>query len=112
MEVDCLKCINSACCKLIIEVDKDEYDEFWRLDLDEYFETKTDVFLKENPKYIKHIKKIDEMYEDNFATLKRREDGYCVLLDKDMKCTIYENRPKACRNYKQSRCVNIRDLQK
>ena len=79
MEVDCLKCINSACCKLIIEVDKDEYDEFWRLDLDEYFETKTDVFLKENPKYIKHIKKIDEMYEDNFATLKMREDGYCVL---------------------------------
>ena len=50
------------------------------------------------------------MYKDNFAILKKKEDGYCVLLDEDMKCTIYENRPKVCRDYKQNRCTTIRKL--
>ena len=64
------------------------------------FETRTDKFLAENPKYIKQIKEFDEMYKDNFATLKKGDDGLCVLLDKEsMKCTIYENRPKVCKNY-------------
>jgi len=63
-----------------------------------------------NPKYLKQIKKFDEMYKDNFAILKKREDGNCVLLDENMECSIYENRPKVCRYYKQSRCINIREL--
>ncbi|MEE9337995.1 MAG: YkgJ family cysteine cluster protein [Methylococcaceae bacterium] len=110
MKIDCLKCINSACCKLTVEVDRNEYNKFWKLDLDEYFETRTDVFLKENPKYLKRIKELDEMHKDNFAILKKRNDGNCILLNENMECSIYENRPKACREYKQSSCVNIREL--
>ena len=50
------------------------------------------------------------MHKDNFAILKKREDGNCILLDENMECSIYENRPKVCRDYKQSRCINIREL--
>lgn len=50
------------------------------------------------------------MHKDNFAKIKKNDKGYCVLLDENMKCSIYENRPKACRDYKQSRCINIREL--
>ena len=110
MKIDCLKCINSACCKLTVEVDRNEYNKFWKLDLDEYFETKTDVFLKENPKYLKRIKELDETHKDNFAILKKRNDGNCILLNENMECSIYEKRPKACREYKQSSCVSIREL--
>jgi Fe-S-cluster containining protein len=49
------------------------------------------------------------MYKDNFATLKKEDDGLCVLLDREsMKCTIYENRPKVCKDYTTSRCSKIR----
>lgn len=111
MKIDCLKCVNSACCKLRVEVDRNEYNEFWRLDLDKHFETMTDVFLKENPKYLKRIKELDEMHKDNFAILKRGVDGYCELLDQTtMLCTIYEQRPSVCKNYTSNRCENIRKL--
>jgi Fe-S-cluster containining protein len=107
--VDCLKCINSACCKLDVEVDRDEYKSFWKLNLGDKFETRTDKFLAENPKYIKQMKEFDEMYKDNFAILKKGDDGLCVLLDREsMKCTIYENRPKVCKDYTTSRCSKIR----
>ena len=108
--VDCLKCINSACCRLDVEINRDEYNRFWRLDLDKYFETRTDIFLKDNPKYIKQMKYFDEMYKDNFAILKKKKDGNCILLDKDMKCSIYKDRPKVCEDYKHNRCLNIREL--
>ena len=111
--MNCLKCINSACCKLEVEVNKTEYNKFWKLDLDKHFDTRTDLFLKENPKYIKQMKTFDEMYKDNFAILKKGNDGQCVLLDrKTMKCTIYEDRPKVCVDFsnKSKRCLNIREL--
>ena len=108
--IDCLKCINSACCRLDVEVNRDEYNVFWNLGLDEYFETRTDKFLNDNPKYLKQMKSFDEMYKDNFAILKKRKDGYCVLLNDNMECSIYENRPKVCRDYKVNRCTNIREL--
>lgn len=110
MEIDCLKCINSACCKLNVEVDKEEYNRFVKLNLDEHFETRAEIFVKENPKYLKQTKVFDTMYKDNFAILKKKEDGNCVLLDENMKCTIYENRPQVCKDYKQNRCAAIREL--
>ena len=48
--IDCLKCINSACCRLDVEVDKKEYDRFKALGLDDYFTTRADIFLKKNAK--------------------------------------------------------------
>ena len=46
-----------------------------------------------------------------FAYLKQGEDGYCELLDrKTMKCSIYNDRPKKCREYKTEKCSKIRIL--
>jgi len=108
--VDCLRCVNSACCKLIVEIDRDEYNSFKSLGLSHHFNTRTEIFIANNPKYKKHTEQFNEMYKDNYATIKKREDGNCSLLDKKMKCSIYADRPKACRDYKQQRCVNIRQL--
>ncbi|GAG33156.1 unnamed protein product, partial [marine sediment metagenome] len=68
-------------------------------------------FLKKEPKYREQEKVFNEMYKDNFALLKKSDDGLCVLLDKStMKCTIYKYRPKVCKDYTTSRCVKIRKL--
>lgn len=108
--VDCLKCINSACCKLEVSVNRTEYEHFKKLNLHEHFETRTENFLNKNEKYIKHKKYFDEMYEDDFAILKQK-NGYCSLLDQEtMLCTIYEDRPSVCKNYKSERCINIREI--
>jgi Fe-S-cluster containining protein len=110
--IDCLKCVNSACCGLIVEVDREEYNHFWKLKLGDKFETRTDKFLAENPKYIKQMKEFDEIYKDNFATLKKGDDGLCVLLDRaTMECTIYKDRPNVCKRYKTNKCTNIRILE-
>jgi len=108
--VDCLRCVNSACCRLTVEVDRDEYNSFKSLGLSHHFNTRTEIFIAKNPKHKKHTELFNEMYRDNYATIKKREDGYCVLLNKKMECSIYADRPKACRDYKQLRCVNIRQL--
>jgi Fe-S-cluster containining protein len=111
MTVDCLKCINSACCKLDVEVDVDEYEKFKELGLKDYFETRTDIFLKKEPKYKEQEKVFNEMYKDNFAILKKGKDGQCLLLDRTtMMCTIYEDRPKVCKEYTSNRCEKIREL--
>ena len=108
--VDCLKCINSACCKLKVDLNRSEYNQLFKLGLKDKMETYTDIFLKQNAKYERHRSQLDEMHKDNFAKIKKNDKGNCVLLDKNMMCTIYENRPKVCRDYKQSRCINIREL--
>ena len=109
--IDCLKCVNSACCKLDVEVNKNEYERLEALGLKDYFITRLEVFLKKEKRYTKHKEVFNEMYKDNFAILKKGNDGNCVLLDsKTMKCTIYEDRPKVCKDYTFDRCINIREL--
>ena len=108
--VDCLKCINSACCKLTIEVDRNEYNRLINLGLRNSITTYTDIFLKQNAKYKSKRNELDEMHKQLFAKIDKDESGYCVLLDKDMKCSIYKDRPKSCKDYKHNRCLNIREL--
>ena len=109
--VDCLKCVNSACCKLDVEIDRLEFQRFKALRLDEYFETRTDIFIKKEPRYNEQTEILNKMYEANFAILKKGKDGLCVLLDRDsMKCKIYEDRPKVCKDYTTDRCTKIRIL--
>jgi Fe-S-cluster containining protein len=109
--VDCLKCVNSACCKLDVEVDRLEFQRFKALRLDKYFETRADIFIKKEPRYTEQKETLNKMYKDNFATLKKGNDGLCVLLDKQsMKCTIYDDRPKVCKDYTTNRCAKIRIL--
>lgn len=109
--VDCLKCLNSACCRLDVEVNIKEYERFKSLGLDGYFTTRTEIFLKNEKRYIKHKEVFNEMYKNNFAILNKGNDGQCVLLDrKTMKCTIYEDRPKVCKDYTSNRCEKIRNI--
>lgn len=109
--VDCLKCTNSACCRLEIEVDRLEFEKFKDLDLSKHFETRADSFIKNEPRYKDHKELFNKMYKNNFATLKKEADGLCVLLDRaTMKCKIYSDRPKVCKDYKQNRCAKIRTL--
>ena len=108
MDIDCLKCTNSACCKLVVEVSRTEYDSIkYKND----FNTYTDIFIKDNPKYESKREYFNEMYKDRFAELKKGEDGYCINLNrKSMLCEVYEDRPECCRVYSNSACENIREI--
>jgi len=54
---------------------------------------------------------LDSMYSENFAEMKKSEDGLCTMLDREtMLCTVYENRPKVCVDYNNNRCEKIREL--
>jgi len=109
--IDCLKCINSACCKLEVEVKRNEYEYFKTLNLHSHFKTRTQIFLEKNPRYKNREFYFEQMYKNNYAILKRGEDGYCEMLDqKTMKCTIYEKRPSVCRKYETKSCIKIREL--
>ena len=109
--VDCLKCLNSACCRLDVEVDQNEYNRFKALGLDGYFTTRAEIFLKKNSKYKQHKEIFNKMYKDNFALLNKGKDGQCVLLDrKTMQCKIYEDRPKVCKEYTTDKCIKTRIL--
>jgi len=109
MDINCLDCTNSACCKVyVVEISKEEYEKYKKLGLHKNFETRTDIFLKKNSKYKTKRKELDEMHTQYFAEAKKRKDGYCTFLDKAMRCSIYENRPKVCAEYKHNRCENIR----
>lgn len=108
MGIDCLKCINSACCSLTIRVDRREYQKFPK-SIKDAFLTNTKKFLNENPKYLKREACLDEMYKDDFAVMNKESDGLCVLLDRDtMKCSEYDDRPDVCKAYKTNRCEKIR----
>ena len=110
---ECLKCINSACCKLEVEVDRNEYEKFEKKGLGDYFKTRTEDFLKKNEKYRIQKHYFDEMYKDNYAKLIKGIDGLCVMLDrKTMLCSIYKDRPKVCKDYKIKSCVNIKNIKK
>jgi len=107
--VDCLKCISSACCRLKIEVDINEYNRLIEVGIKDKMITYTDIFLKQNVKYKNRRKELDEMHKDIFAKVIKDDNGNCILLDSKMECSIYNNRPKVCKDYKHSRCKNIRD---
>tara|TARA_R110000772_G_scaffold113500_1_gene217806 strand:+ start:269 stop:613 length:345 start_codon:yes stop_codon:yes gene_type:complete len=111
MVVDCLKCINSACCSLVIEVDKLEFELLKEKGLNDCFIKHVDVFVGKFPKFKDKKEQLDENYFDNYAEMKKSKDGLCVNLDrKTMLCSIYEDRPKVCKDYENNRCSKIRKL--
>jgi len=66
------------------------------------------MFIEKSPKYESKREQLDEMYTDNFAEMKKADSGLCVLLDENMLCSIYDDRPKVCKDYKTKRCEAIR----
>jgi len=79
-ETDCLACAN--CCKTTSPI-------FYRTDIE-----RASKFLRMKPgDFIEKYLRIDE---DKDYVLK---SSPCTFLDNDNYCTIYEARPKACREY-------------
>jgi len=118
MGIDCLKCTTSPCCKeYIVEVDKEDYSRLVSLGYKEYLLTETEKFINKYPEHKGKEKQLDEMHQDLYettgiyATLIKRKDGYCELIDKEtMLCSIHEDRPKVCRDYTTNRCAKIRTI--
>jgi len=110
--VDCTRCINSACCSLVVEVDEDEYKYFESINLHHTFERYTDKFISEFPRFKDKRDQISLLHKELHAYLKKGDDGLCVLLDREtMLCSIYNNRPKVCVDYTVDRCSKIRSLE-
>lgn len=110
--IDCLKCINSGCCKLIIEIDRKEYNRL-KPEIQKEFELKRDIFLNENPRFKKVIpeNELDNIFSDIYAVMKKENDGYCKFLNrKTMLCSVYEDRPNVCKDYTNTRCHKIREI--
>lgn len=107
IEITCLNC-TANCCKLVIEVNRSEYNKFVALGMQDSFVTNTDKFIAKSPKYTMRRDALDEMYEDNFAEMKKGKDGLCIHWNEKKLCSIYEDRPQVCRDYQLNRCEGIR----
>jgi Fe-S-cluster containining protein len=93
-ETDCLTCAN--CCKTTSPI-------FYQTDIE-----RASKFLRMKPgEFIEKYLRIDE---DKDFVLK---SSPCAFLDSDNYCSIYESRPKACREYPHTdrkKMVQIMDL--
>ena len=109
--INCLKCINSGCCKLSIQISKVEYESL-KPNVKKEFIKNIDVFLEKSPQFKGVLEKeLEEVYRGNYAEMKKAGDGYCNLLDrKTMLCSVYEDRPQTCKDYTNNKCEKIRLL--
>jgi len=106
----CLNCV-STCCKLEIDLTKEDYERLKSMGKEYAAVKASDFFLLSFPEYKSKKEFLDNLYSDMYATLKKDSSGYCVFLDQDTRlCTIYENRPQVCREYSNNskHCKNIR----
>ena len=106
----CFDCVGS-CCKLEIDVTRAEYKELVGKGYESAMITRANIFISENKEYENRRDFLDEMYDELFAIIKKGEDGFCTLLNKSNKlCSIYEDRPRVCRDYsnQSQRCKIIR----
>lgn len=88
---DCEGC-HADCCRLPVEV---KIHEFIKMGLAFEDETPSEI--------VKRLKKerIIRLFDNStqIATLFTFSDGSCLFLDKNRRCTVYENRPKTCRDF-------------
>lgn len=100
LENKCLICA-ASCCRLMVDVSKEEYQIFKNKGLHKHFTTQTDKYISKHPKHEKKRHFIDSLYKESYAELKKDKSGLCALLDKNtLLCTIYKDRPQACKDYK------------
>tara|TARA_R110002153_G_scaffold209897_1_gene362492 strand:+ start:10768 stop:11115 length:348 start_codon:yes stop_codon:yes gene_type:complete len=111
MEINpCFSCVGS-CCSLLVDIDKEDYNNLISIKKGENVIKQSEIFTKNNPSYKGKEKFLDEMYLKDFAIIKKDKTGFCSLLDKKTRlCSIYENRPKACIDFsnKSSKCKSIK----
>jgi len=98
--MDCMNCM-SNCCKLEVEIDRQDYDHLCALGYSDMMTTTTDLFLAEFPDREKNREQLDALHADQFATIdKAAADGACVFLDRATRlCGIYSSRPQCCQDY-------------
>lgn len=89
--IDCLQCAN--CCKTISPI-------FTTKDIERISKHKKISFTQ----FVENYLRIDE---DQDYVLK---SSPCVFLEPDNKCSIYDHRPKACREYPHTDAVKIQKL--
>tara|TARA_R110001592_G_C13142086_1_gene747406 strand:+ start:1240 stop:1587 length:348 start_codon:yes stop_codon:yes gene_type:complete len=111
MEINsCLTCVGS-CCSLVVDIDKEDYNNLISIKKGKNVIKQSEIFVKENPSYKGKEKFLDEMYSEEFARIKKNKTGFCSLLDKKTRlCSIYENRPKVCKDFsnKSLKCKSIK----
>jgi len=98
---NCLECI-SSCCKLEVDITYKEYLYLTEMGYQDKIINRLNDFLKDNPSYNSNekINFIFNLYKDNYGILKKKDDGYCVFLDRKTRlCSIYEHRPLVCKEF-------------
>jgi Fe-S-cluster containining protein len=106
----CTDCVGS-CCKLEIDINKAEYKKLKQLGHSKALTTRSDIFIKEYPHHSDKRDFLDKMNGETFAIIKKGPDGFCQLLNAELReCSVYENRPKVCRDYEANgpRCKKIK----
>lgn len=95
----CLSC-RANCCKLFVNVSKKEYQVFKSKGMSDSFLKHSEKFIQDNPQHRDKIDKIDSLYFETYAVLKKDESGKCVFLNKKtLLCSIYSDRPQACKDF-------------
>lgn len=93
----CAKC-EATCCYMPVEADVNDLVKLgilseFHLELDE---------LEQKKDALKHKDIIRYNSKNSMYTLKQQASGACIYLDlKKKNCTVYEDRPKTCRNHPQ-----------
>lgn len=110
MAIDCLNCINSACCKLEVDISKKEYDMLGK-DIKDKFILNSEEFISQFPIWASKKEHINNNSISMYATIKRMADGYCYFLNRmTMECGIHDQKPQTCKEYSTDKCENIRHL--
>jgi Fe-S-cluster containining protein len=100
--MDLNKCLNcqAMCCRLYIDVSREEYNSFEKRGMSDSFVKESDKFIAKNPKHKGKEKQIDSMFIEAYAELKKDSEGICIHLNKETRlCGIYDHRPQACRDF-------------
>ena len=112
MEIEnpCLKCMGN-CCALEVDITKEEYIKIVALGYEKEMKKQSSIFMEENPEHKNIEVLLDNIYDENFDIIKKKEDGFCVFLDTETRlCRIYDQRPKTCSKFsnKGEVCKTIR----
>jgi Fe-S-cluster containining protein len=108
----CLSCI-ASCCRLEIDLTKNEYEKIKSIGFLKMLKTRADMFIEEYPQYEIRREFLNNKFRETYAIIDKGEDGYCKLLDRETRlCKIYSSRPSVCADYEVDgiRCKKIKEL--
>ena len=90
----CQGCL-ALCCSLPLEVDKDDLLRLELISEDEYSGSLKKVAKRlQANKLIKNFRAATGLF-----TIAQKMDGTCLFLSESNQCTVYEKRPRVCRDF-------------